>query len=260
MELLFTLLMVFSKMAVANQLSVSPTYFEFQNPAGHTVTENVVIYNSGNEVLKAKISVGDFWYDKEGKRSFPNPGTTPYSSASWISLPNKEIAVPAKGQIAVPFVLSIPPQVPASGYSTLFVERLPAGDNKGQHSSVNISLRIAIPILYRRPESVNARLSLTGFTLTRPTLYKPLLLKFVLNNEDESHVFPEGSITIVKANNKEFVAKEEIHKERVILPKQKLGYELSLPVEPKSGKYEGLMTVFYGKEKTVVKNFSFTIP
>ena len=82
----------------------------------------------------------------------------------------------------------------------------------------------------------------------------------MLNNDDETHVFPEGSITIVKANTKEFVAKDELRHERVILPKQKMDYEVSLPLEPKTGKYQGLLTLFYGKEKSVVKSFDFSIP
>lgn len=243
----------------ANQLSVSPTYFEFDNPVGQAISENVTVYNTSNEPMRVQLSVGDFWYDKEGKRSFPNAGSTPYSGAAWVSLPKREVEVPAHGQTAIPFVFSIPPQATPSGFATIFVEKAP--EEKGvKKSNVNISLRIAVPILYRRPDAEPHQLEMLSFSLSRPTRFKPLLLKFVLNNEDDTHIFPEGNITIVKKTSKEFVAKDELRKEKVLLPKQKSNYEISLPVEPKSGSYEGLLTVFYGKEKTVVKKFSFSIP
>lgn len=245
-----------------NQISVSPTYFELSSKAGEAIQENVVVYNSSATVMRVQISVGDFWYDRKGNRSFPMAGSSPYSGASWITLTQKEIEVPARGQVNVPFVFAVPGSAPPSSYATLFIERAPEAKSSkdGKASNVNLSLRIAVPILYKKPEASVERIDLSSLKITRPTAFKPLLVKFNIQNNDELHLFPQGNVTIVKGTEKELVAKDELPKEKLVLPKQNVPFELSLPIEPKSGKYEGLLTLFYGQEKSIVKNFSFSIP
>lgn len=271
---------------------MSPPYLEILSPAGQSLTQALKVYNAGEKAIIVDLYVGDFWYDSSNKRAFPDPGTTPYSAASWISFPKRQVEIPARGSADATFVFAVPlssavprslaalppappemkgaaegpppdetaplvPNAPLSAYATVFVEKVNEDANKGQ-SNLGISMRIAIPVLYQRSEKEVSRLNLTNFEVQQPTPFKPLILKFSLQNMDEIYAFPSGEILVTRSKDKETVARGSIKAEKVVLPGQTVDYEIPITFEPASGtSYDGLMTLFFGKEKSIVRNFSF---
>lgn len=243
--------------AYSSELSVAPTHFELEKPAGQSISEGLVIYNSGPENIRVSLSVGDFWYDKENKRSFPDAGSSPFSGASWLVLALREVEVPARGRATASFLLSVPPNPTPSSYATIFVERSVTPDLK--RGRVGMALRIAVPVLYRRPDEDISRVSLQKFSMTKPTPFQPLLLKFRLRNDDDIYAFPKADVSVVDAGSKALIAKAELKDERIVLPKQGVDFELPVSISPNQGNYEGLLTLFYAN-KHLVQSFSFSIP
>ncbi|MBI4404865.1 MAG: hypothetical protein HY537_11925 [Deltaproteobacteria bacterium] len=259
MRLLIVLSLLLVGSAHGATLSVSPSYFEMSPALGQSPSEQVVVYNSGNKPMHVKLYVGDFWYDKAGKRTFPAAGKSPYSAASWVHLPESEMEIAPGASSRFSFVLSVPEGPPASAYATVFVEEVQGKDPAKRGGSVAFSLRIAVPILYRRPDATPSKILFEKFSLSKPSAFKPLVVRFNLMNDDESYVFPEGSLLVVRGSSKELAGKDELKKERVLLPKQRLLFEIPLSIEPVKGRYEGLLTLFYGADKHIIHNFSFNI-
>jgi hypothetical protein len=249
---------VMASVGFGASISVSPTHFEFEGLPGQTVSQKLTVFNSENLARRVKLYTGDFWYDKVGNRVFPDAGASPFSAASWVDLKTKEIEVAGKSSADVEFSFSIPPNAPSSGYASIFVEQ--AGDILAKHGSVGISLRVAVPLLYGKPAGPLKKISIDSFRVTKPTAFKPLVLRFLVRNDEDRYVFPEGSVLVLKGEKKELVAKGEVKRDRVVLPLQKVLFELPLSVEPKPGKYEGVLTLRYGDESHFVKPFSFQIP
>lgn len=239
-------------------LTVSPSYFEFEGQPGHSVSQTLTIHNSSDSTQRIKIYTGDFWYDKEYKRSFPEAGTTQFSAASWVTIKSPELEVPSRSQTNIEFIFAIPLQPKLSGYASLFVEQLPPSDSK--HGSVGLSLRIAVPLLFRRPGLVLNKIGIENFAVKKPTAFHPMVLSFLLSNDEEQYAFPEGSVIVVTGGTKEFVSKGELKRDRIILPHQKLKMELPMSIDNKVGKYEGVLSLFYGNGASSVRNFSFSLP
>ena len=253
-----SLLLLFSSALNAASLSVSPNYFEFEGQPGQSVGEKLTIYNSSAFSQRVKLYTGDFWYDKKFNRIFPDPGTSEFSAASWVTIHSPEIEIAPNSQKEIEFVFAIPLEAKLSGYACLFVEQLPKTGQ--EHGSVGLSLRVAVPLLYRKPGMTFDRILLKNFSIKKPTAFRPLVLSFLLQNEEQQYAFPEGSILIVRGEKKDFVAKNELKRDKVLLPKQQLMMNLPLSIEPKPGDYEGILTLFYGNGSSSVKNFSFHLP
>lgn len=254
----FLLSLFLSQYGWAASLSVAPNYFEFEGQGGQSVSEKLMIYNSSSSSQRIRIYTGDFWYDKKFNRTFPEAGTTKYSAASWVTVKTAEVEIPANDQKEVEFVFAIPPDAKKSGYAALFVEQMPLAGQ--QHGSVGLSLRVAVPLLFRKPGQSFDRIGLKKFSMKKPSAFRPMVLSFLLQNDEDHYSFPEGSLLIVKGAKKAFVAKNELKRDRVILPHQQLSMELPLPLEPKAGDYEGILTLYFGNGSSSVKNFTFQLP
>ena len=240
----------------ATTLSVSPNYFEIQTAPGSSEAHRIGIYNTGKVPMTVRVYGGDFWYDAKGQRSFPSPGTSPFSAATWLSLPSEPVVVAPGSHQEISVILAVPKPAPKSAYATVFVEQLAASEAK----TLGVSLRIAVPILYQSPGTEIESLSLKEMNVQEPTKFQPLVVKFQLENTDETYVFPKGTVMVMKQPGPQLVAKNELEGTRVVLPKQSLSFEVPLTVEATSGAYEGLLTLFYGKDKHIVRKFGFSIP
>ena len=245
-------------LAFGSALSVSPTHFELEGSAGQSVEQQLVIYNSAKTAQKIQLYTGDFWYDKNNQRTFPDAGTSRYSAARWLTIKQTQLDIPAKSQVPVPFVFAVPATAPASGYATIFVEQDSSSGKK--HGSVGVSLRIAVPLLFRKTGLSFDRVTVKSFSIQKPTRFEPMVVKFLLANDEEQYVFPEGNLLIVRKDKKEFVAKSDLKKERVVLPHQRIQMEMPVGIDAKPGKYEGMLTLYYGNNASSVRSFDFNIP
>lgn len=253
---IISLLMLVTANCFGGTLSVSPSYHEISTKPGESIKETVTIYNSGNEPMKVSLSVGDFWFDEKNNRIFPAPGSSPFSAATWIVLNEKEMTIPPKGQKEVNFLLSAPPEPKPAGFASLFVEKVSSRPD----SQVGLTLRIAVPILYRNEALKLGKLSISEFSFDRPSGFQPLTLRFQLKNDLNHYLFPQANAVVVRMEDKAFVAKEELKKDRIVLPSQSLAFQMGIPMDLKSGNYEGVLTVTAENEQPLVKTFSFTVP
>lgn len=249
---------VWASLGWTASLTVSPSHFELEGKPGQSLAQEVVIFNPTREALHVDFSVGDFWYDKNGSRTFPKAGTTPFSAASWIELGELQLRIPPLGQRKLAFKVKLPQSLPASAYATILAERVgkQALPKKGEDA---FSLRVAVPILFRRASNDVGKVKINDFAVSKPTKFKPMVVHFQLNNPDEVYSFPKGSILVVKGETKDLVAKKALPEERLVLPKQSVRYAIPMEMPPQGGQYEGLLTLFHGKE-SFVQRFKFSLP
>ncbi len=261
-SLVFRLLLVVAlkhaPLSLGASLSVSPTYFEFEGQPGQSVAQKIVVYNTSTQAQTVRLSSGDFWYNKRFERTFPEVGTSPFSAASWVILKNAETTVEPGSSREVEFVFAIPPQTKPSGYAALFVEQAQATTKPRE--GVGVSLRIAVPLLFRIKGVALDRTRIKSFSINKPSAYRPLITSTILKNDGDAFTFPEGNLLIVKGEKREFVAKSELKRDRVLLPGQEMKVEMPLTMDSKPGRYSGTLTLFYGNEASTVKNFEFSLP
>lgn len=250
--------MLWGGLAIAASLSVAPTYFEFEGEPGQSVDQKIVVYNTSREGQRLKLYAGDFWYDRKFERAFPPAGKSPYSAASWVTLGMNEITVPASTNKEVSFVMAIPAGIHPSAYATIFIEQLP--DSKAPREGVGVSLRIAVPLLFRSKLAKLDRIHIDSFSVRKPSRHRPLIAQFTLKNDGEAYTFPEGSLVVVRGEKREFVAKGDLKRDRVLLPRQRLKFDLPLSFAPLPGRYFGVLTIHFGPDASAVKNFELNLP
>jgi len=88
---------------------ISPLSFDYEGAVGESFTDSIVIVNpSDNEAVTAKITQRDYSFDATGASYFLEPGEVERSNVSWVDIETKEVTLPPKGQVKIPFKVTIP--------------------------------------------------------------------------------------------------------------------------------------------------------
>jgi len=118
--------------AARAQLQVmSDLRVEREARAGNRYDGAVVLRNTADHPVEARIYQTDYLFQADGRISFGEPGSAPRSNAPWISFAPSFIRIPARQTVQVPYTVTVPAgrNLPLEGtyWSVLMVEGVAAG-------------------------------------------------------------------------------------------------------------------------------------
>lgn len=197
--------------AYAASITVSPPKFEFEVEKGQTTSQSITITNGEGTPLNLAVSAADFTaVGEEGKPSFSedtNQVNSAFSLASWISLPNQAVVVPAGGKLVVPFTVKVPEHAEAGGhFGTIFFSPVTAGSGDiAVKQKVGVLLLVRVKGEIRESGSLDVfgtyNAKLTGDEIAgakAQSIFEnfPINIAVRLTNTGNVHTKPQGKIII----------------------------------------------------------------
>jgi hypothetical protein len=200
----------------AASITVSPPKHEFDTEPGVSIAEVISITNGDFVDLVLESSVADFIAEGEaGKAAFvENEDESTFSLASWITLPDGQIIIPAGEKVEIPFSITIPENAEAGGhFGTIFFS--PVVEDEG---GVAVRQKVGVLLLVRVSGDVIEEGELSKFgaysadtKIEQVANKKPskIFQKFPINfatrvtNTGNVHIKPIGTITLTNTFGKE---------------------------------------------------------
>ena len=107
------------------QISVLSSLVEEKEAAkGENYTGRIVISNATTSPQAVRLFKTDYSFKADGTTNYDDPGTSPRSNASWVSLQSERVVVPPRSEITVPYTVVVPPSDSLRGsyWSAIMVE------------------------------------------------------------------------------------------------------------------------------------------
>lgn len=145
-------------------------------------------------------------------------------------------------------------------YAVLFIESKPVATNKktddGKRVFTNMRLGCLVLLTAKNTEAYNV--TLNDLKLVPPSDSQGLRLTFSLDNESNTHVFPQAKLAILNPAHK-LVAKAESDVKR-LLPGQKDSMRVEWNGELQQGSYTAVLSLVYAGTHVETRQIAFTIP
>ncbi|MBT0653283.1 hypothetical protein [Geomobilimonas luticola] len=120
--LAFLVLVAFPLPALAEiSFSVSPIRVELSGESGGTHTDALEVRNEGNEKVRIKVSMQDWYLSEEGTPIFQKGGTQPRSCVGWMKINPVDFLLQAGEKKVVRYSVAIPPGIKEGGYWGAFI-------------------------------------------------------------------------------------------------------------------------------------------
>lgn len=168
---------------------------------GETAHGTIEIENQEESPLSFEIYLQDWEYidGGSGEKLFSVPGTSPSSSANWITYFPDHLDLPARGKGLVEYTIRVPQEGASGGYYTvLFFESVIArgmADEKGV--SVQYTGRIGSLFEIEVAGTVRRTAEISEVTVGRPDEDRPLAMSFTLKNTGNVILRPKAYFNIV---------------------------------------------------------------
>ncbi len=101
--------------------SVSPIRIELSGEPGGTHTDAMEVRNEGNEKVRIKVSMQDWYLSEEGTPIFQKGGTQSHSCTSWMKINPVDFLLQAGEKKVVRYSVAIPAGIKDGGYWGAFV-------------------------------------------------------------------------------------------------------------------------------------------
>jgi hypothetical protein len=260
LSLLFLLLTLAANVALGQSLALAPAQIVQDFKPGVPFEYSLAVENKGSEAAELHVQVTDFWYNEKNDKTFNAPGTSPRSAANWIQFVPETFEVAAGGTQKMKAIITPPADARGGYYAVLFVESKPVATNKqtedGKRVFTNMRIGCLVMLTAKSTESYNVALG--DLNLTPPADNQALKLSFSLDNESNTHVFPQARLAILSPEHK-LVAKAEGEAKR-FLPGQKDSMKVEWNGELNAGDYTAVLSLVYGGTHTETRQIAFTVP
>lgn len=175
---------------------------------GGVTNGTIEVENLGEKPLTLQVYLQDWEYVEggSGDKFFSAPGTSPWSSSTWISFYPQQLSLPAKGKAAVDYTVRVPMDAPVGGrYAVLFFESV-IQEAKPNEQGVSVQYTGRMGSLFEvhvtgtvKREGEIAELAVGEFAEDRP-----LLLSYRFNNRGNIALRPKAFFNIVDASGRYF--------------------------------------------------------
>lgn len=238
--------------AAAFDFSIEPARVELVVPAGKRRGKTVLINNTKSDhATHLTIYIRDVLYLPDGTHDFPPPGSTQWSSASWLQVSPMELDVPA-GQMAEVRVSALaPPEATGGHYAIVFFETSPSYEQ----GSIGVNFRVGALVEVLVPGT-----EVRAAKLANLTFESPGTIRADVFNDGNFLIRPKGKIKIFDQANQR-VAQVIFNPNRLgVLPKTLRAFStvLEAPVQP--GTYRVRAEVDYGTKQLLVGELQATVP
>lgn len=233
----------------AFSFSVEPSRIEVSVPAGKQRGKSVRVQNKSEKPVHLKTYVLDVVFLPDGTSDFPEPGSTPWSCATWLRVVPEELDLPPGGMQDVRVSLAAPADSRGGYYAMIFFETGPSYVESG----LGINFRIG---------------AFTQATIPNTEVYQAKLADLAVESSAEVRVGlfnegnvlfrPKGKLKIVDASQKR-VRQVDFNPQRVgVLPNTLRIFRTRLePLPP--GSYRVKAELDYGTKYLLVGERAFDV-
>src|SRR5437588_1025347 len=247
-------------LAFTQAIALAPAQIVEDFKPGVPFEYSLAVANNGHEAVELHVRVTDFWYNEKNEKVFSAPGTSPRSAANWIQFVPEKFAVPAGGSQKMKAIVTPPVDARGGYYAVLFVESKPLPSDKatedGRKIFTNMRIGCLVLLTAKNSEAYNVRLD--ELRLLPPSETQGLKLSFLVDNESNTHVFPQARLAILDPQHK-LVGKSESQIKR-FLPGQKDTMQLDWNGDLNAGEYTAVLAAVYGGTHVETRQIAFSIP
>ncbi|MGW1770191.1 WxL protein peptidoglycan domain-containing protein [Streptomyces sp. NPDC002104] len=156
-------------------------HFSYGVTGGATTSDRIAIWNYGEEPLTLAVYASDAVNTLDGGFDLLPAGRAPKDAGSWIKLDKDKVTVPPKGNVVVPFTVTVPRDVPPGDHTGGIVASLAAGAQDGQGNKVRLDQRVGARVYVRAAGTLTPRLEVQ---------------QVAASYEGSANPFAEGSATV----------------------------------------------------------------
>lgn len=156
-------------------------HFSYGVTGGATTRDQIAIWNYGEEPLTLAVYASDAVNTLDGGFDLLPAGRAPKDAGSWIKLDKDTVTVPPKGNVVVPFTVTVPREVTPGDHTGGIVASLAAGAQDGQGNKVKLDQRVGARVYIRAAGTLTPRLEVQQVAATY---------------EGSANPFSEGSATV----------------------------------------------------------------
>ncbi len=216
---------------------------------GETVVDSMALHNVGSTTANVKIYWQDFTYlpPFTGKKDFSQPGTSPYSMASWITFSPQIVTLPPQSKRDIDFTIKVPEDAKGGHYGVLFFEQGGAVGTK--NTGVNIVTRLGSLFFV---ETVNRDKTSTIDNIK----IEEQAVKGTFTNKGDVFLFPRG---IFYLTDQEGIAIERGEIEKIYLtPGNTADFTIKVNDQLAVGNYTMVLTFDLDDGDSVIKEIDFS--
>ena len=230
----------------ATNISISPLTFDLSANPGDTITDEILVRNSGVAPVVINPETEDFVADgEEGQVSLTESKST-YSLASWIQLNTGQFTLNGGQQQQIKFEIRIPVNAePGGHYASVYGHLSPTIANATNGSGVG--QKIGALILLRVGGDANEDANIASFSTTKHAYETgPVGFDIRIQNTGTVHIKPMGVIAVTDEFGKK-VATIPVDQKN-ILPGAIRHLTASWTKTPAFGKYTATLLSLYGTD------------
>jgi hypothetical protein len=230
----------------STNISISPLTFDLSANPGDTVTNELLIRNSGSGEVVVGAEAEDFVATgEEGEVNLTTEKNT-YSLASWIEVDGGKFVLNGGQQKRVKFVIRVPYNAePGGHYASVFAHLSPTLE--AATSGSGVGQKIGSLVLLRVGGSAKEDARVASFDTTKGTFEKgPVDFNIRVENTGSVHIKPKGIIAITDVFGKK-VADVTVEQKNV-LPRAIRHMTAKWDNPPVFGKYTASLLTYYGAD------------
>jgi hypothetical protein len=244
----------------AQSIGLAPAQIVADFKPGVAFEQELNVANSGSEAVELHVQITDLWYNDKNEKVFGAPGTSPRSAANWIQFVPEKFVVGAGRSQKMKAIVTPPADARGGYYAVLFVESKPVATNKQTQDGKRVftNMRIGCLVLLTAKNTEAYNVSLDDLKLVPPSASQGLKLTFSLDNESNTHVFPQAKLALLSSDRK-LVGKAESEIKR-FLPGQKDAMNVEWNGELNAGDYTAVLSLIFGGTHVETRQIAFTVP
>ncbi len=229
------------------KVPLSNSWFIYNLVPGEEKKDAVVIQNTSEESLSAKIYPVDATTTKDGAFALLNESDPKKDVGAWIDLPVTKINLSPGESREVPFTINIPGSAKVGSHlGGIVLENLKTKEGKG----VDVVTRVGVRIYQTVPGNLVRLLDLTD--LSWKLTGDKVNLMFNLENRGNVHLDVIGKVEFINQLTGKKVAEEEADL-RTITPEKPTEVPYVWEKTPLLGSYVARVTIDYGNEAEVIE-------
>lgn len=258
--LLLLLACASASIAFPQSIALAPAQIVEEFKPGVPFEYALSVQNSGGQPVELHVQITDFWYNDKNEKLFGVPGTSPRSAANWIQFVPEKFQVAAGATQKMKAIITPPVDARGGYYAVLFVESTPIDSNQttkdGKRVFTNMRIGCLVMLTAKGTEQYNV--AVNDLKLKPPSDNQSLSLTFAVDNESNTHVFPQGRLAIMTPDHK-LAGKAESQSKR-FLPGQKDSMQVDWNGELSAGDYTAVLSLVYGGTHVETRQVAFTVP
>ena len=227
--------------AVQGQFAIEPLRTELEGEAGSTLRGRFIVGHGREEAMDLEIAFQDH---SLGRTSFPE----------WIRFEAMHISIDPDSQVAIPYVISVPPDASGELYGRVsFSEALPEGGG-----AVSIRTRLSLPVYVKILGTVEYAGAIQDVSVLSVA---PLKIRILVSNAGNVHVRAQAHLRVMDAAG-EMLFTEPIQKHAAVFypgQERELVHTSARALQP--GRYRAVLTLpFPDAARALTCEFNVDVP